>query len=140
MYKGKVSFSATGDHESFVYYWMTDYTQRDNYVFKDDLVLQHLRRNRVVWRSLNTGRTYTSFFNDLIKFLPKLVELKISGLFTFRNNGGRTSLIPIPFEYEDYTESKKPIMPAESGQLTASYGGGVVWNPIDPIDQRSVAK
>lgn len=110
MYKGRVYFDHEGNHMRYMPYWWTDDkgVERDNFIFKDTLVFDSVGiiHNVVYWHSKHTNRVYTSFARDLNKFIPKMVNGEYAGFFTFRNNGGKTSVIPIDFEYEDYTPGK----------------------------------
>ncbi len=107
MFQGNVTFDDKGNHLRHAWYWSrAEHNSRPNFIFKDQLKLVKVRSNQVDWKSVNTGKTYSSFISDLNKFVPLMVNGVVEGMFTFRANGSYTSLIPTVFEYEDYTSPK----------------------------------
>lgn len=77
---------------------------RDNYVFRDRLVVTGTRRNRLVVQSLKNKQQYTVFHRDIPKVITRSTLGIIEGLFTFRRNGRAFGLIPFPYEFEDHYE------------------------------------
>lgn len=111
MYQGMVEFDNEGNHlrKAGWYSRRNGVTNKPNFIFKDTLTLVSIRSNEVQWKSLHTGKTYTSFIGDLAKFITRMEKGVISSMFTFRNNGGYTSLIPTVFEYEDHTQPQETM-------------------------------
>lgn len=103
MHTGHVHFDGDGNHIRYEPYSWNKAIAKPNFIFKDRLELESIRSNEVRWKSVNTGRTYTSFISDLAKFVKGMNGGIIEGLFTFRANGGYTSLIPTVFTFEDHT-------------------------------------
>lgn len=103
MYTGRIFFDEAGNHRRNQPYHWTTAISKQNFIFKDKLELTAIRRNEARWKSLNTGRTYTSFIGDLAKFVKHMNGGIIEGFFTFRANGSYTSLIPTAFTFEDHT-------------------------------------
>jgi hypothetical protein len=123
MYTGMVSFdTTTGNHiRRASYYWSQGVDKRSNFIFKDRLQLVETRLGGAIFVSANTGKRYTAFISDLIKFTPLMTNGIVEGFFTFRGNGGSTGVIPTTFAFEDYTVKAEDTSPKVlRGQVSLS--------------------
>jgi hypothetical protein len=107
MYNWQVHFDSAGNHMRSVHYWAKDTTHRDNYVFRDSLRLISISSKGAKWKSTTNDVEYTSFISDVNRFIHLLRDGVVKGVFTFRNNGGYTSLIPFDKIFEDYISPGK---------------------------------
>ena len=132
MYKGFVYFDRDGNQYSNVY-WRYEHhvtdeelakrglTRRDNFIFKDKLQVVDVWHGMRL-KSVHNSRIYYAFRSDVIKFIPQLVNGYIEGFFTFRKNGRRIGLIPVVFDFEDYTPKEMSVFQLR-GPFTSQFVG-----------------